>query len=299
MGDYDTPNGVTCDKMVKSIDIRTLDDVDQLTQHLKDKITESQDSEKKKPRVTKARHWTFILYPPGEGNSTPENWKEIIMRTGCEACISPLHDKDLNATGEPKKPHYHVLISYGNTTTYNTVLSLTQELCATVPQHINSMKGAVRYLTHRDNPEKAQYDPIDIFTINGFDVDAYTALTPSQVQFYKKEIVQFIRCYKIIHYVDLLEICERYNEHWWDVASNNTLFFTSVVNSQWKKLKMNNELKHVPAGEALELLVDEFIKSQKLKKKRDLKRNNKMKFTEKKKEKKKEKNSLSDETANI
>ena len=32
-----------------------------------------------------------------------------------------LHDKDVNPTGEVKKPHYHVICYYENSTTYNNV----------------------------------------------------------------------------------------------------------------------------------------------------------------------------------
>ena len=50
------------------------------------------------------RSWAFVMYP----DSMPDNWEEIISSTGLPMAISPLHDKDINPTGEIKKPHYHV-----------------------------------------------------------------------------------------------------------------------------------------------------------------------------------------------
>ena len=86
--------------------------------------------------------------------------------TGSSSCsclvhsfaISPLHDKDLNATGEPKKAHWHVIVVYGSPTTESNVKSLTERLNAPKPIPLEQVRGYYRYLTHKDNPEKAQYD---------------------------------------------------------------------------------------------------------------------------------------------
>lgn len=48
----------------------------------------------------KKRNWAFLVYP----ESAPENWLQILQATGLQCAISPLHDRDLNATGEPKRP---------------------------------------------------------------------------------------------------------------------------------------------------------------------------------------------------
>lgn len=61
----------------------------------------------------KKRYWAFVLYP----ESAPENWKEILQQTGLSCCVSPLHDKDINPTGEPKKAHYHIILCYSGPTT--------------------------------------------------------------------------------------------------------------------------------------------------------------------------------------
>lgn len=45
------------------------------------------------------RYWAFVLYP----ESAPENWKDILQETGLSCCVSPLHDKDTNPTGEAKR----------------------------------------------------------------------------------------------------------------------------------------------------------------------------------------------------
>ena len=125
----------------------------------------------------KKRNWAFVLYP----ESAPENWRDLLQQTGIQAAISPLHDKDVNPDGEVKKAHYHVIITYNNTTTYNSVKDLTDSLNCPIPQPLEQVRGYYRYLTHKDNPEKYQYDEKDITTINGFDILDYVELTTTEI----------------------------------------------------------------------------------------------------------------------
>ena len=69
----------------------------------------------------KKRNWAFVLYP----ESAPKDWREQLAKSGIQCAVSPLHDKDLDPTGNPKKPHYHVILVYGNPTTYNNVKGFT------------------------------------------------------------------------------------------------------------------------------------------------------------------------------
>lgn len=180
----------------------------------------------------KARHWAIVVYP----ESAPKDWQSIIQETGCACAISPLHDSDVNeSTGEVKKPHWHTIISYGNTTTFNNVKELCEKLNAPIPQAINSVKGAIRYFTHKDNPEKFQYDPKDIKTINGFDIEAYSELTTTEIYEIKHSIIEYVRDRNVMHYIDL--VCELYelNYDWFKVCVDNTILFNAIVTSQWKK----------------------------------------------------------------
>ena len=91
---------------------------------------------------TKNRHWTFIVYP----DSVVSNWIEILIETGLPFAISPLHDKDLNADGTPKKPHYHVVITYDGPTTYKSVYeNICQLIGSTIPKRVLSLRGIYRY----------------------------------------------------------------------------------------------------------------------------------------------------------
>ena len=95
----------------------------------------------------KKRNWAFVLYP----ESAPEDWRERLKISGLMSAISPLHDRDVNPTGEPKKAHYHVLLVYSGPTTYGAVEKFTKSLNATIPQALESVrKGLNPNLTTRD-----------------------------------------------------------------------------------------------------------------------------------------------------
>ena len=107
----------------------------------------------------KARYWTFVAYP----ESLTTDLKTFLDDNCLIYAISPLHDKDIDITGEPKKPHYHVLLEFPGPTTYKNVKeNITDELKQPIPKPIMTIRGAYRYLCHLDNPEKAQYNVSDI-----------------------------------------------------------------------------------------------------------------------------------------
>lgn len=182
----------------------------------------------------KKRNWAMVLYP----ESAPEDWKEQLQKTGLQCAISPLHDRDVNPTGEPKKAHYHVIMCYSGPTAYNVVKRLTDSLNQPIPQPLEQVRGYYRYLTHEDNPEKAQYSKSDIQTLNGFDIREFVELTRSEIAKAKREALQLVRDNGITEYSELVDILMDGGEataDMFDVVSNNTLFFKAYLTSQWRR----------------------------------------------------------------
>lgn len=182
----------------------------------------------------KKKYWAFVLYL----ESAPSNWKEILQLRGIPVCISPYHDKDVNPDGTPKKPHYHIILCFPNTTTYNNVKSITDSLNQPIPISLDAVNGYYRYLTHKDNPEKYQYSPEDIETLNGFSIDDFVELTYTQVKTICIYLQQLIIDNNILEYSDLLDYLltnELYTEL--DVASNHTLLFNTYICSRRNKVK--------------------------------------------------------------
>lgn len=177
----------------------------------------------------KKRNWAFVLYP----ESAPPDWREQLQQTGLQCAISPLHDKDVNPTGEAKKPHYHIILAYSGPTSFNVVKGLTDGLHQPIPQALEQIRGYYRYLTHKDNPEKAQYSECDIQTINGFNIGNYIELSKSEVNVIIRSLQELIRQYDIVEYSQLMDTLvdnEMYLEH--EVASTHTLFFDKYITSR-------------------------------------------------------------------
>ena len=146
----------------------------------------------------KKRNWAFVVYP----ESLPEDWTLKLRLKGTACAVSPLHDRDINPTGEVKKPHYHIILSFGSPTTYNNVLKFSQDFNGTIPIPLESVVGYYRYLTHKDNPEKAQYSEDDIVLFNGF--DPVELMTDSEVTNLLKQVVTIIIENNVYEFEDLI-----------------------------------------------------------------------------------------------
>jgi len=166
----------------------------------------------------------------------------VLQKTGLQCVISPLHNQDKNPDNTLKKAHYHVIVCYSGPTSFNVVKSLTDSLNAPIPQHLEQVKGYYRYLTHKDNPEKAQYLESDIKTINGFNILDFAELTRNEVSQIKKELIVLINKNQIVEYSDLLDfLLANESMSQFEVASNHTIFFNSYISSKRHSIdKLNN-----------------------------------------------------------
>lgn len=182
----------------------------------------------------KKRNWAFILYL----DSAPSNWRDILQETGCMFAISPYHDKDINADGSPKKPHYHIIVCYDGPTSYNVIKRITDSVNATIPQPLEQIRGYYRYFTHKDNPEKYQYSESDISTINGFNINNYIELSYTEVSNILLQLQYLIRDKKFLEYSDLLDyLVDNDLKEFWDVARNHTLLLDKYISSRRYKTK--------------------------------------------------------------
>lgn len=150
---------------------------------------------------TKKRYWSSVFYP----ESLPSNWEELLSSRGIMWACSPLHNMDVNENGEIKKEHYHIILCFEGPTTGKVVQSIIETLNQSVFEDIDSVRGLYRYFTHRDNPEKYQYNEKDIRYFNGFDIKDFYELSKTEISHYFKLIQQFIIDNDIIEYCDLLD----------------------------------------------------------------------------------------------
>jgi len=178
-------------------------------------------SDKSTVKDSRARNWTIVLYP----ESAPDDWRDLINDIHIEWVESPLHDKDINATGETKKSHWHILLMFGGKKSYEQVLEITQALNCPIPERCHNAKALVRYMAHMDNPEKSQYSISDIRSYGG--VDIAELLRPSSSERYTliSEMIEFIKLSDIVEFQDLLDYA-RLNEFdtWFPLLCDNSAF---------------------------------------------------------------------------
>lgn len=189
---------------------------------------------KTKQPYKRGRNWTIIVYP----DSAPDNWEDLVKQD--PVAISPLHDKDVTAEGEVKKPHYHVVLSYKGNKSFEQIDEIARLLHAPIPERVNSLTGTVRYLTHMDDPNKYQYDSSDIRVYGGFDLESILALSTGDKRQMLREMIDFINEHEIVHLVDFTNYClsENAPAGWFEILTErNTLFLKEYIKSNWQKNK--------------------------------------------------------------
>lgn len=100
------------------------------------------------------RIWTKVLYPEDY-----EIWDEVVERlrdTHLEVMISPLHTPD----DKEKQDHIHIVVFCDTNKTIKNINELFSSVmlkeCVYV-EKVESEKGMIRYLIHRDHPQKQQF----------------------------------------------------------------------------------------------------------------------------------------------
>lgn len=181
----------------------------------------------------RTRNFATVVYP----ESAIENWQDILSDEHIPAFISPLHDKDLNPTGECKKPHYHVLIMFEGVKTMEQAIETFNKINGVGCEVVQSLRGYARYLCHLDNPEKHQYSVDDIKMLCGADYFNVTSLVTDK---YKaiKEIIEFCNDYEVYAYSELLEYCSVNRFDWFRVlCDNGTVVVKEYLKSKVWKIK--------------------------------------------------------------
>lgn len=192
-------------------------------------------SEKKSTGEKRTLNWNFILYP----ESAPPNWREIINETHIEWVESPLHDKDVNEDGTVKKAHYHITLLFPSVKTFEQVEEVTKSVNAPIPIKCLSVKGSIRYMVHKDNPEKFQYNWNDIKCYGGADLSALCAPTSTERLQIQEDIIDYIRENGITEFFDIVNYAKDTGlKEWFNVLMNySTISINAFIRSQRHKFE--------------------------------------------------------------
>lgn len=165
---------------------------------------------------TRTRNFACVVYP----ESAPKDWQEILSKHFVPAFVSPLHDKDINPTGESKKAHYHVMLMFEGKKSVEQVTEIFKSIGGVGCEKINSIRGYARYLCHLDNPEKVQYSPEHVRSFCGADYNGVIGLATDK---YKAigEMIDYCEENDITSYSELLLYCRQERFDWFRVLCDN------------------------------------------------------------------------------
>lgn len=189
-----------------------------------------------KSTKTRTRNFACVVYP----ESAPDNWQDILSDQFVPAFISPLHNKDLNPTGEVKKEHYHVMIMFDSVKTSEQAKVIFDLIGGVGCEVVNSIRGYARYLCHLDNPEKVQYSIECVRCLSGADYANVISLVTDK---YKAigEMIDFCQANNIFSYASLLEYCRMERFDWFRVlCDNGTVVIKEYLKSRSWTVQQNS-----------------------------------------------------------
>lgn len=167
----------------------------------------------------KCRCYWFVVWPESLDMS---KFFEVLRRSGYAIAVSPLHDRDVrDDTGEFKKAHYHVLVRFPTARYLEPVRRLVgswiydadgflakDEDGKDVTWYVRpapDYAGALRYLCHIDNPEKARYPENEVLTFGFIDVSMlYAKSAADDVESYY-QLIAWCRKNPHRNYADLMD----------------------------------------------------------------------------------------------
>lgn len=179
----------------------------------------------------RTRNYATVVYP----ESAPSNWLEILGDQKIGALVSPLHNRDINPDGTPKKDHYHVMILFDAVKTPAQAQEVFDKIGGVGHEIVQSARGYARYLCHLDNPEKVQYDKGEVQAFGGADYNDIISIVTDR---YKalREMMDYIKQNNVTCYADLVDYAEENQFSWFVVlADSGTIFIKEYLKSrQWK-----------------------------------------------------------------
>lgn len=203
-----------------------------------------------KKKDERIRNYASVVYP----DSAPENWLDILKEKKVPIFVSPLHDKDINADGSPKKPHFHVMWLNEGKKSDDQAREFFAAVNAVGLEKVISLRGYARYLCHLDNPEKAQYSISDVVSLGGADYYGAISLVTDK---YKaiSEMKDFCERYDIVSFYLLDRYAQNYRSDWARVlADNSTLHMKEWLQS--RKWSRDNHYMQIFDPETGEVVFD-------------------------------------------
>lgn len=190
-----------------------------------------------KRKAQRTRSWACIIYP----ESAPEGWIDALREAHIDTLISPLHDSDVTADGEFKKPHYHVLAMFPNPVTVDQAKNYFALAGYTAsPEAVKNTKGYARYLVHMDDHDKHRYNECDVIALCGAAWAAAALDEGEQIDLTLTEIEDWIDDVHCYSYHALCRYARAERPDWTHVIRTHTIHLKQFLTSlMWEDHQKN------------------------------------------------------------
>lgn len=175
---------------------------------------------------TRTRNYATVVYP----ESAPDDWLIKLGETCISSFVSPLHDSDINPTGERKKPHYHVMIMFDNVKSIDQAKEVFELIGGVGVEKIKTLRGYARYLCHLDNPEKEQYDVNKVLCFGGADYLEVVTLSSDKLEVCR-QIEMYCEMFQLKSYSQLRRILRTYNYEWYKYVTEHSISILTFLKS--------------------------------------------------------------------
>ena len=191
------------------------------------------------PQGNKKRYrcYTFLVYP----DSAPADWLDRLRAFHVPMYVSPLHDHDIDEDGQPKKPHYHVMVLFDTQKGIDACDEIIEDVKGVKPPMkifiVASPRAYARYLLHLDDPGKYPYYKTETVTeLSGIDPYDEFCMSKSQKDFEEQQTMQDIQDYlekhEIFNFAVACELARRTdNTEWFQCLKVNAYYFHSWCKS--------------------------------------------------------------------
>jgi hypothetical protein len=160
------------------------------------------------------------------------------------------HDKDFygdasedvenpHKPGELKKSHIHLLFTFNSSRDISTVQNYFkefEELKENSFELIHNAYGAKRYLTHADNPEKYQYQIIEVETNDNLYPDVFIKKQSSS-----EEIISILNSYENANSLSVKDYCLNFSSILENLNTYQKMVVISNLRKEWRLLNFHQK----------------------------------------------------------
>lgn len=205
--------------------------------------------------TTKARYWTAVGYV----ENMREDWQDEIGRLLQYPFVYCIHDKDKQGDGDDRKTHVHIVVAYGNTTTYKSALALFRKLNKEGCEAFNTCEPVANirymydYLIHdtEDSRKKGkyQYDRSERIAGNNFDIGTFEQVSIADKKRMRRELGVILFEHGFTNYLHFyMYVCNNMDSEYEDVLCTYSGHFERLIkgnfhSKQYKDFEQSKEVE--------------------------------------------------------